>query len=405
MDLEAVYRCPGEAYDISRSVHLGRLASFYPACGDCPHRGDTATFSARRIRQLTVVQRQAGRANPLFHGEGISGTYLNEIGPELALRVGQAMGTYLAQNVVDTAPRVVLANDGRLSTAELAAAAADGLRWTGCSVADLGAATAPCIALAAEQQRADGALLIGNPGGKSQEVGLTLWGRGGEPLSAPGELDSVRRLFDSPAPQPRSAFGGIKRLAAGADYLAQLEPQFHALRPLRFLVDTTSLALIEYIRRLTNKVALDIHFGQKIVDRVRGARVHFGIWIDGDGESCRIVDERGEPVPVERMVVLVAREFLTEQAVVKVALSGPMARLAPKLKTLGVETFAAESGRQAIHKAVCCHRPDLAADEHGRIWFAGQPTCADALKALTMLLTLLSRSDRPLSERIASEIL
>jgi phosphomannomutase len=82
-----------------------------------------------------------------------------------------------------------------------------------------------------------------------------------------------------------------------------------------------------------------------------------------------------------------------------------MARLAPKLKTLGVETFAAESGRQAIHHAVRCHRPDVAADEHGRIWFPGAPICADALKVLTLLLTILSRSDRPLSERIASAIL
>ncbi|HEV2973322.1 MAG TPA: hypothetical protein VGY55_25365 [Pirellulales bacterium] len=405
MDLETVYRCPGEAYDISRWVHLGRLASFYPACGDCPHRGDTATLSARRIRMLTVVQRQAGRANPPFHAEGISGVYLNEVGPELARRVGQALGTYLSHYDSDTAPRVVLANDGRPSTIELATTAADGLRWTGCSVADLGAATAPCLALAAERQEADGALLIGNPGGKQQEVGLTLWGRCGEPLSAPGELDSVRRLVDSPAPRPRRAFGGIEQIIAGDSYLAQLETHYHALRPLRFFVDTTSFALVEYIKRLTSKVALKIHFESRILQRLRPGEAHFGIWIDGDGERCRIVDERGEPVSVEALVVLFARESLAARQSVKIVLSESISQLAPTLNRLGVETFTAASNRQAIYNAVVQHQPDLAADEHGRIWFAGQSNCADALKVLTLLLTLLSRSDQPLSEHIASEIL
>jgi hypothetical protein len=61
--------------------------------------------------------------------------------------------------------------------------------------------------------------------------------------------------------------------------------------------------------------------------------------------------------------------------------------------------------RQAIWRAISHNEADFAADNYGRIFFTGQSVSADALKVLTLLLTLMSRSDRPLSELIASAIL
>ena len=395
MDAETAYRCPGEAYEISRSVHLGRLASFYPACGGCLHRRDKEMLSPRRIKMLGEVHRHAEHTNPLFHRAGISGVYLNEIGPEIARRIGQALGSaVVSSRPDDDAPRVFIAADGRPWTAELAASAADGLRWSGCNVVDLGAATAPCLALAAERHDAAGTLLVGNHSGQSREVGFALGGRHGEPLSSPGALDAVRELFHSPAPRPSRPFGGIDRSSADSDYLTQFEEYYHALRPLRLVVGTTSLALIRYLERLTSTVAVKIECfsgapleSARIAERVRAARGHFGIWVDGDGEACRLFDERGEPVAVDALVALIMQEILVE-------------RPAPRV-VRGEDS----SNRQSIWNAIREQSAAFAADRDGRIWYAGPPTCADALWTVTRLLTLLSRGDQPLSELIASAIL
>ncbi len=66
-----------------------------------------------------------------------------------------------------------------------------------------------------------------------------------------------------------------------------------------------------------------------------------------------------------------------------------------------------ESGptREAIFLAMRRHRASLAADLNGRIWHSAGPPCPDALRTLTMLFTLLSHSDRPLSDLIKSAIL
>jgi phosphomannomutase len=395
MDAETAYQCPGEAYEISRSVHLGRLASFYPACGGCLHRRDKEMLSARRAKLLGEVHRHAEHTNPLFHREGISGVYLNEIGPETARRIGQALGiAAFSSRPDDDAPQVLIAADGRPWTSELAAAAADGLRWSGCNVVDLGTATAPCLALAAARHDAAGTLLVGNHSSKSREVGFSLGGRHGEPMSSPGALDAVRELFHSPAPRPSRPFGGIERLSADGDYLSQFEEYYHALRPLHLVVGTTSLALMRYLERLTSTVAVEIEFvsgasleSARITEQVRAARGHFGIWVDGDGEACRLFDELGEPVTIDALVALIIQEILIER---------PAARIVRAENS---------SNRQSIWKAIREQSAAFAADREGRIWYAGPPTCADALWTVTRLLTLLSRGDRPLSELIASAIL
>ena len=305
---------------------------------------------------------------------------------------------------MEVVPRVFLANDGRPWTAELAAAAADGLRWAGCAIVDLGAATAPALALVAQAASADASLLVGNPHGKPREVGLTLWVAGGEPISSPGQLDAVQSLFHSPAPRPKRPFGGCQRIA-DADYLGGLAAHYHALRPLRLIVDTTSLALLRHIERLTRAVTIEIIPGDSTAERILAAQAHFGVWINGDGERCRVRDQRGEPIAAEALVGLLAAEILAERASAKLILAAGLKRSADALKRMGAEIVAVAPDRHSIWQAMHQHEADLAADDQGRIWFAAPPLSADGLKTLTALLTLLSRSDRPLSELIASAIL
>jgi phosphomannomutase len=144
---------------------------------------------------------------------------------------------------------------------------------------------------------------------------------------------------------------------------------------------------------------------ERIARRVRTIGAHFGIWIDGDGEHCRVIDERGQGVAHESMAALVVREVLMAQAEPKIILPPRLAAIIPAAQQAGVEVIQASGTRQAIWRAMREHRAHLATDANGRFWFVDEPTCADALKLLTVLLTLLSRGDRPLSELIASAIL
>jgi len=356
------YHCPGEEYPISRAVHLGRLARFYPACRQCMHRDDTGTLSDRQVSQLIETRSRA--ENPSwFSAEGATGVCPNELGIDAVQAITVAFGLREMRRIVARSvsegplaslayasgydvsvnprsesaepPLVVLGSDGRAMTAELVATAAESLRCAGCNLIDVGAVTSACMAWAIDHWQAAGGILIGNTDDRPQTVGLKFWSDGARPLSAGHGLDEIEAMCGVPAERPTRTFGSRQRFQAADLYLATLAEHYHALRPLRFVIGTMSLAVGNYVQKLIAGGACRASIAplrwNDLIEQVRVQKAHFGLHVSNDGEIVRLADECGNEIPAERLLLLL-----------------------------------------------------------------GQVT-TDALRTLTTLLGLLSRSDRPLS--------
>jgi phosphomannomutase len=202
-------------------------------------------------------------------------------------------------------------------------------------------------------READGGLLIGNASSRAATLGIKFWGTGGRPLSSPGDLDVLRGAWETGADRPTRSYGGLDRFDAQAAYLAGLRAYFHALRPLRFVLATSCGPLLGYLKTLLATTACELLTGTMNLPRdVRTHHGHFGLWIDGDGEACRLVDERGREIGTDAFVALLA---------------------------------SARGGQ------------DATGTQGGQLVFGDRPGAGDALRALALLLTILSASDRPLS--------
>jgi phosphomannomutase len=419
---ETIYCCPGEEYPIERAVHLGRLAASYPACAGCPRRTDTATISPRHVQRLAGFAREHAAAGSRFHREGISGVYLNEIDATVAKRIGRALGMFL--NPADQtaaqpndAHSVVVAGDGSAAAAELVAAAADGLHWSGCRTIDVGVGTAASLLMAREQHGADGALLVGNSDGRLGHIGFTVWGRRGIPCSAGGGLDVVQQGFETAlAPLARS-FGAAERASADESYLNWLAEFYHAMRPLRIVIETCSPVLIDDLNRLTSRVAVELIWQKPSVEtsdrrlerigkRVWHCGAHFGVWIDGNGEALRLVDEQAAPIDTTAILRALAGEATAAgKAATIVATRQTDQPQAASIDSRAPRFIHCGPTREAVFTAMSQHSADLAGDDAGRIWLAPHFAAADALHVVTLLVVILSRADLPLSRVIASVIL
>lgn len=434
------YRCPGEPYPISRAVHLGRLAAYYPGCRQCPHRDDTGTLSPRRVKRLAETRRRADVPS-LFDDEGVAGVYLNEIGPAQAQSLAAAFGVWLLdrRSASEEPPVALIAGDGRPITSELVAAVGDGLRWSGCHVIDIGPASAPCTALAVAQLEASGGILVGNPHGQAHTTGLKLWSQGARPLSAGGELGAIRRLFEGGMDRPTRRSGMLRRYQAEANYLARLEPFFHALRPLRFVLDTPCPPLPRYVEQLLRPVACQAiprrDAPSRLAEQVRAEGAHFAATLDDDGQSCRLLDHSGRPVAMERLIPLLADCLLKRSSADESVSStlppsvGPGSRrrrnasraaqaasepaeflvvlemgtpdsVAPAIRALGGRVVTSDPGPAEMERSMRQHDALLGGGPSGRFWYRASQKhfAADALVTLTLLLRLLSQSDRPLCE-------
>jgi phosphomannomutase len=104
------------------------------------------------------------------------------------------------------------------------------------------------------------------------------------------------------------------------------------------------------------------------------------------------------------MLLLLARERLRERpggVVVVEPETSP--QTVATLAAWGARTIVAGPRRAAIHEAMRQTAAVLGGGPSGRFWFAVAPAAPDALRALTQLLVLLSRSDRRFSEVLDAE--
>jgi phosphomannomutase len=226
---------------------------------------------------------------------------------------------------------------------------------------------------------------VGNAHGGPHTLGLKFWAHG-EPLSQGGLLDDIAAALpaqDNGAipDRPARSFGPLRHFAAAEVYFSDLRPAFHALRPLRFVLDCTTAPVVAYLKELIRNVACQIIPGtpglNRLETQVVAAQAHFGMRISDDGENCRVVDERGQSIEAGRLLALLA---------------GNVAASVVPGEELRQRTFLQmrESGAA------------IAADAAGRLWYAGSHApLPDALRTLTFLLVLLSRNDLAFSAVLA----
>ena len=368
----------------------------------------------------------------LFSNEAVQGTYLNELDPATAGAMGRALGVYLTRRLTPSRDRpvVVIAGDGRPSAPEMVGAAVDGLRWSGAKVIDIGSATAPCLAFAIRHLRASGGILVGNHPGRVQTVGLKFWTT--EPCSkaADGPLEAIAQIFRDVPARPRRTSGWLARYRADVAYLGQMSHLYHALRPLRFVLDTNSPPPSDYVRRLIGPTACEFvprRTGpDRLAEQVGAEDVHFGLRIDQDGERCLLFDERGRQVDAERLLLLLARYLLKDPTGRTIVLEKETSHeTARRLDSLGLRIVRGDSRRAEMHRLLCQSRAEFGGGPSGRFWYRLAQTPAgagpdrytsamipnvavrpepcephyapDALLTLSHLLGLLSQSDRPLS--------
>lgn len=344
------FQCPGERYTIARAVHLGRMAALDERCRHCVHRHDVENLPARVVEQLRARWQQT--SPELFDDHGACGLVGENFDATTARRLASAFAVLLMKRAGERAPSVVVAGDGRPATADLVAAACDGLRWGGCAVIELPASTAASLLFTQEHYAAQAALLVGNASARPRGVSMRFHGPQGRRLSATNEssgfsLRDLRHHFEQSLNRPARRYGAWRRGSAEQEYLATLRGYFHALRPLAFVLDAASAPLMRYLAQLLANVGCRT-ISPTLAAKMPSTGYHFAYWVDGDGETCRIHDEAGQ---------------LVDPCALQKLLRKPVAN-------------STDPGS----------RPDAE---------------GDALLKLALLLTLLSQSDRPLSEVVA----
>lgn len=423
---EPQYRCPDDVHTISRSVHLARLASFYPKCRHCQHRHETGHIAPAVVERIQSVEQQRAPQRSIFEPDGVRGVFLNQITPQAAGQIAGALASLLweqaplvarTQAVKKNAakrsgPLVVIGYDERSSSPSLFAAVADQLRLMGCQVLDVGQVARPCFNFAADHLQAVGGVYVTGSGKDAAWTGLDLVGERALPLSSDTGLELVERRFREGYSRATRRAGFQRSFQAVFPYEAGLWKHFHALRPLRVVAAIRPRSVRATIRALFAKLPCELFevetaaspqsplrhevVLEELCRRVVKREAHLGIMISDDGCECWLVDERGQVVDSLRLSAFLANLLLTEHPQAEIcAATEVMAALRPLLKTDRVVDGG--STRGSMSDSMRATQAVFGGGQMPLYWHReAYPSC-DAVLTLARVLQGLSRSDAAFS--------
>lgn len=262
----------------------------------------------------------------LFKRYDIRGTVGTALTVDAAAQIGQAFGTALVRQDVR---EVVIGHDNRTHSRGLADAAIAGLRRAGCNVTDIGMVSTPVVYwYAVEHGNIGGMMVTGShltpdKNGFKLSVGMrNLYG------------DDIRALYNLIASDDLAEGDGnvTQDDSVNEWYLAMAESKLDHDRGLKIVVDggngmggVYAVPLLEALGHIVVKLYCepdgtypnhqpDPQNPANLADlaaKVREMRADIGLAFDGDADRVGVVDNQGNPIPADRVLVLLARDTLS----------------------------------------------------------------------------------------------
>ncbi|HEY8392263.1 MAG TPA: phosphomannomutase/phosphoglucomutase [Capillibacterium sp.] len=366
------------------------------------------------------------RINPeIFRAYDIRGLAEEDLTPEVVYLFGKAAGRYfLAHNE----RQVLVGRDNRLSSKRIRDDLVAGLTAAGCRVVDLGEVITPLLYYGRERLKINAAIMItashNPPEFNGFKIAFGLATISGEEIQKLYHLmEELKEEVPPAIPPPRADL--VEEHDLSADYLAMLTERIKlGPRKLKVVVDcgngTASLFAEEYFTRLGCEViplfcTPDGRFPHHQPDPVQSANLaalretvlregaDLGIGFDGDGDRLGAVDDRGEIIWGDRLMILYWREILPKYpgttCIVEVKCSQA---LVEEIKRLGGKTVFYKTGHSFIKAKMREVGAVFCGEMSGHMYFADEYYgYDDAFYAAGRLLRIISRGDRSLSQLLA----
>jgi phosphomannomutase/phosphoglucomutase len=338
------------------------------------------------------------------------------LSPDIEL-LGRGLGTYLRRR--SAGRKVNVGRDCRLSSSRLRDALVKGLAATGCEVTDIGVVPTPVLYYSAQHTKADGAIMVTGSHNPAEYNGFkTVCGTG----TLHGEaIQDVRRLIENQ--DFEHGAGNLTTLDAVTPYVDEIASQFHFERRIKIVADAGNGTAGPVIHRIFEKLNVDVselffemdgrfpnHHPDptvpanlhQLIEKVRETGAELGIAFDGDSDRIGAVDEKGNVIYGDLLLLIYAREVLSRKPgatfIGEVKCSQVMY---DQINKLGGNAIMYKTGHSLIKAKMKEEHAELAGEMSGHMFFADRYYgYDDALYAAGRLIEIVAKSGRPLSAQL-----
>ncbi len=357
----------------------------------------------------------------IFKAYDVRGVVPSELAPDAAYRIGRAAARVLA------AKCIAVGRDARASSPALSDALLRGLCEEGVDVVDLGLVSTPMLYFAVEHLAAGGGIMVTASHNPAQYNGFKICREHAIPVGGASGLAEIgklaSRLESSESSHARGSVTPRDLRAAYVEHVRVLAPA--ECPPLRVAIDCGngmgSVGLEPLLERLPLVVErlyfepdgtfpnheadpLKTENLKDLIAAVRRHRADLGVAFDGDGDRAVFVDERGAPVPSDRITALLAEALLRKQPGGLVLYDLRSSRSTREaIEAAGGVAQICRVGHSFVKATMRESGAIFAGELSGHFYFRFTPSLVadDGLAAFAAVLDLLATARKPLSSLVA----
>tara|TARA_A100001037_G_scaffold278405_1_gene279314 strand:- start:4122 stop:5468 length:1347 start_codon:yes stop_codon:yes gene_type:complete len=361
-------------------------------------------------------------AKKYFGTDGIRGlANQHPITAEVALQVGIATGLFISKD--NTAKRVIIAKDTRLSGYMLESSFTSGLTSVGLDVFLLGPMPTPAVSMLIKSMRADLGIMISASHNTYEYNGIKIFGPDGYKLDDRDELEieGILGNIDSYDLSSRMV-GKAKRIDdAQARYIEYVKGTLDkdiSFDGIKVVIDSAHgaaykvapLALWELganvisIGDSPNGKNINHEFGSTSLGNLKKAvsnhKADIGIALDGDADRIIVIDETGNIVDGDALLAIIATEWkksgkLKKNAVVATILSN--IGLESYLSKEEMKLFRTNVGDRYVSQFMRENGYNIGGEQSGHIIIGDYSTTGDGLLAAIQILSIMKKSNKKIS--------
>jgi phosphomannomutase / phosphoglucomutase len=356
--------------------------------------------------------------NPqIFREYDIRGVVDKDLTPDIVRTLGQGFGTHMAHL---GKRELVVGRDGRLSSKTFEEVLIEGLISTGCDVVNIGLCPTPVYYFSIFHLNKDGGMMVTgshNPpefnGFKVSVEKNTTFGE---------EIQNLRRLIEKG--EFKVGEGDVFHEDIIRPYQDYIKKNIHIEKKMKVVIDAGNGTAGVVAGSLLTDLGCEVeelycevdgrfpyHFPdptipgnlKDLIDRVKKNQADVGIGYDGDADRIGVVDEQGNIIWGDQLMILFSREILKDKkGATFVAEVKCSQNLFNDIEKHGGRAIMWRTGHSLIKEKMREEKAALGGEMSGHIFFADRYFgYDDAIYASCRLMELLSRTDRKLSQLLS----
>ncbi|WP_291625296.1 phosphoglucosamine mutase [Clostridium sp.] len=358
----------------------------------------------------------------MFGTDGVRGIANTELTSEIAYGLGRA-GAYVLTEGTHK-PKILVAKDTRISGDMLEAALVSGILSVGAEAVILGVVPTPAVAHLIREYNADAGIMISASHNPVEYNGIKFFDNKGYKL--PDELeDEIQRVIESgfegvPSPTGHNLGRSHIEIAAIDEYIDYAKSTIPVdLKGLRVALDCANGACYNAAVKAFRELGAEVYVindnpdgtninekcgsthPEELQEYVVKKKYDLGFAFDGDADRCLAVDEKGNLINGDFILMLCAKYLkdlgkLKNDTLVVTVMSNLGLDIASKKEN--IKTIKTKVGDRYVLEEMVKDGYVLGGEQSGHIIFLDYNTTGDGLVTALQVAAIKKRSGKNLSE-------